>query len=322
MKSRPVKILLWSILAAAVISAALVWLAARQPPGPGDTAWRALVREKRWSKYADLGGYRLHYHEAGRGRPVLLIHGYGDSSYTWRHNIGPLVQAGFRVIAPDLPGLGASGIPPGYTFSAEAFADQITALLEHKGLDRVHVVGNSLGGNLALYLAVRRPSRVDRIVPVDPAAYPDPRHGTYESLARRPITAKLLKPFFCVPAVRFALKKCYHDPDLVSEAMVSERAQVLRRPDFPENMVRIGANYFSSSFKELLPGYKNIKAPVLIVWGDTDRLLKAETYAERLHRDIPGSSLVIIKEAGHTPHEEQPRAFNKALASFLKSKRD
>ncbi|MBU2548458.1 MAG: alpha/beta hydrolase [Proteobacteria bacterium] len=300
-----------------VVGLFAAWRMARTPPGPGDKAWQAMIEKQGWSRWTDPGGYRLHYIEAGQGPPVVLLHGYGDRAYTWHLNIPALVEAGHHVLAWDLPGLGRSETPPGFDFSAEAVLGQLIRFLDIQGLDRVAVVGSSLGGNLALLLAVRHPERVSKVVAVDPAAYPSKRHASYQRLARWPLLVDLLRPFVGKSAIRYGLTRSYHDPSRVDEAGVSERAQVLRRPDFMDNMVKLGANYFSASHRILVPRYPDIQAPVLIVWGDDDRLIPVAGNAERLHRDIPGSKLVLLEKAGHAAHEEQAAAFNRAVIDFL-----
>jgi len=295
-----------------------VWRMARHPAGPGDLEWLALVKENGWAATADLGGYRLYYLEGGQGPPVLLLHGYGDSSYSWHRNFQPLIQAGFRVLALDLPGLGASEVPPDFDFTAESLAREIMAFLDYKALTQVHLIGNSLGGHLSLYLAYHHPDRVGQIVPVCPAAYLDRRRAFRAALIKAPFLAEAIRPFFGPWSVRLFLRECFFDPELVTEAVVSQRSQPLQRPDLAVNLVKLARNYFSTGFIELSRNYKALTTPVLLVWGAHDRVIDTDRFAERLHGDLPGSRLVIIDRAGHVPHEERPEVFNDLVIRFLR----
>lgn len=306
-------------VAAVVLLYGLGWPLARQSPGPGDSLWQAQIARADWSRHLDLGGYRLHYLDAGQGPPVLLLHGFGDSVYSWRHNIKPLVQAGFRVVALDLPGLGESETPAGFAFTVEAVAAQITAFLDALNVDRVDVVGNSLGGNLALFLARYHPDRIRRIVLTGPACYPSCRHDILSALARSPITAALVEPILAPWNFRLMIRFCYDDPDRVTDDNVSQRCLPLNRPDFRNNLIRLGGSYFSQGFLDLSWSYHRIAIPVLAVWGEHDRIIRTDRNAQRLHQDIPGSRLVIMKQAGHLPHEEQPGGFNRLMLDFLQA---
>src|ERR1700677_4595720 len=112
-----------------------------------------------------VGDLRINYHDVGDGSPLLLLHGSGpgvSAWANWRLVIPGLAQAGHRVVAPDIPGFGYSDPVPG--FSIDRWLDAISGLLDHLGLDKVSIVGNSFGGALALHLATSLPDRVDRAV--------------------------------------------------------------------------------------------------------------------------------------------------------------
>ena len=262
------KIAAFIVILLLVLAGGLLLLA-RQNPGPGDPAWQALLREGGWDRYARMDGYRIHYLDTGlpSGPPLLLIHGYGDSVYAWHRNMIPLIEAGFHVVALDLPGFGSSGTPSGFPFTAEAYVAEIVALLDHLGLERVDLIGNSLGGNLSLFLADRFPGRVRRAVTVDPVVYPSRKHGFLIALARSEWAAALVKPFIGPWVYHLAMRRSFNDPSLVTDVMISQRVQPFNRPDFRDNLIQVGAHYFSDAFLELSKNYGRISRPVLIIWG-------------------------------------------------------
>src|SRR4051794_24743665 len=109
-------------------------------------------------------GPRLHYAGAGDGPPVVLLHGFPDFYYGWRHQIGPLAAAGFRVIAPDQRGYGESDKPePVSAYALDTLADDVAGLFESTGRDRVSLVGHDWGGIVAWWVAIRHPERVERL---------------------------------------------------------------------------------------------------------------------------------------------------------------
>jgi pimeloyl-ACP methyl ester carboxylesterase len=315
---RKIKLTASAMLLVPVVLYIGLWVWSQSPPGAGDPAWRDLVERNGWVRDIELNDARFHYLEAGEGPPVLLIHGYADSSYTWHKNIGPLAEAGFRVLAVDLPGLGESEIPQGFDFTPEAMARTVLAFLDQKGLDRVHLVGNSMGGNLSLYLAVNHPERVDRIVPTDPACYLPERHKIVTALARNSIAAALIRPLVGPWAYHIGLRRTYHNPDKITPQIYAQKTNAFHRPEYPDTLIRLGGAYFGETFETTSKRFGEIDAPTLLIWGETDRLVNTKYFAERLHRDLPGSQLVVIENSGHLPHQETPEIFNPRVIDFLK----
>src|SRR4051794_7604205 len=113
--------------------------------GPGEHGW------------ADVGGVRLHYVQAGRGPLVVLLHGFPEFWYAWRHQLPALSAAGFRALAPDLRGYNESAKPPGVeAYRVERLAADVAGLIAHAGAAQAHVVGHDWGGLVAWWLAMHR----------------------------------------------------------------------------------------------------------------------------------------------------------------------
>jgi len=294
-----------------------VWCIAQKPPGPGDAVWQARVRDQGWSRFVKVAGHRFHYLDIGQGRPILLIHGFADSAYTWHHNLDSLARAGFRALAVDLPGIGESPVPSDYPNTVQALGRTLIAFLDDLGLDRVDVIGNSLGGSLSLALAVDYPQRIQRVIVIDPLCYPSIRHTFFAALADSPPLAFLIKPLIGPWVFGIGQRLSFHNPELVNRAMISQRSQPLIRPDFPDHLVRLGRGYISEGFNRLAKQYGRIPHPTLIIWGATDRVIPMIPQARRLQADIPGSRLVIMDRAGHLPHQERPNEFNELVLEFL-----
>lgn len=294
-----------------------LWLTAKNQPGPGDVDWQFTIEARGWSKFMRLDGVDLHYLDAGSGRPVLLIHGFGDSVYTWRNNIDALLASGRRVLAVDLPGLGLSEAPDDFSRRPSDLANFMVRFLDRLGLDRVDAVGSSLGGNLALAMAVNHPDRVRRLALLGPLCYRDGKYITYHALVSSSLGMALLKPIFGPWVFRVALNGCFHDHCLVTERMVAQKCKPFNRAGFVDALARLGSDYLSDDLDNLSRRYGEIQAPVLIVWGKYDLAVPPKRYARRLNRDLPQSELVILDRSGHLPHQEQPGKINDLLTDYF-----
>ncbi|HKA86555.1 MAG TPA: alpha/beta fold hydrolase, partial [Haliangiales bacterium] len=123
-------------------------------------------------RFLSIGGNRVFYHRRGRGRPLVLVHGWMVSHWAWRHVI-PSLAGDYDVVAIDLPGFGESDrpSPSEYRYDAPAFAETLIGVLDSLAIERATLVGHSMGGGVALYAAARRPERVERLVLIDALVY-------------------------------------------------------------------------------------------------------------------------------------------------------
>lgn len=272
-------------------------------------------------QFLALDGRRIHYQVKGQGKPVVLIHGFGASIITWRHNFAVLAEQ-FRVYMLDLPGFGfsAKGRDNDYTWAAQA--DTIAALLDHGGAtEPVSLIGNSMGGAIALEFALAYPERVDKLVLIDAAAYLPSRRmpawggrlfTLYPPLTRLAIAKTLLNP----KGMDNSLRRVYHDPNCVTPELREAFYQPARTPGAADALVQM-INDFPKNF--IADRLGQLQAPALVIWGDDDKLIPLEQ-GERLARELPHARLVVIPEAGHLPHEEQPAEVNALIREFLSAR--
>ena len=281
--------------------------------GIGDKEWNRLVDKNR--QIMDMGGFSLHYIDIGKGDPLLLIHGYADSSYCWHKNLPPLLDAGFRVIAVDQPGLGRSALPPEpYVYSMENQADKILTLMDRMGIKRFRLMGHSMGGGIALYLCLKHPERIIRASVIAPACYEPDRNG--RCLSHLPGADAVTSLVLGKPLVRMTLKKLFTDDSKISEAMVDEYARFCSKPGYARVINGLSRDYFSKAHKRMTTEYNKISTPLLIVWGKKDPWL-APSFGEQLHREIPASVFSILPDTGHNPHQERPDLVNPLLVEFF-----
>jgi pimeloyl-ACP methyl ester carboxylesterase len=261
-------------------------------------------------RYEAIDGLRIRYVRAGQGPPVVLLHGLASSIYTWRHVL-PALAARHDVVAIDLPGFGDSEVPA--RFDGVQAMRTVIALTDRLGLARASLVGNSLGGAIAVAIAARTPERVDRLVLVDAAGYnfrPADRPWIVRLVAAVP--GPLADAMPLRPMVTLALRQVFHDRRLVTPDEVAEYVAPLRRPGAVRVIRQILLSEDALGFPEIVRG---VRAPTLVVWGRYDRWIPARD-AERFASDVPGARVVLL-DAGHMPQEERPAETAGLIEEFL-----
>jgi pimeloyl-ACP methyl ester carboxylesterase len=242
-----------------------------------------------------VGGFRVHSVEYGAGAEcIVLIHGLSGSSRWWARN-APELADGYRVVIPDLVGFGRSARPEMGLPAIPAAAALLGDWMHERGLDRAHLVGHSMGGQVAVHLAAERPERVDRLILVDAAGIPralDPM-----ALARFAAEAT---PLWRWGDPRFL-------PVIARDAITAGPRTLL------QSIIRI----MKDDVRPLLP---RVRAPTLIVWGARDSLVPL-AHAWELRRGIPDARLAVLRAASHNPMVDRPADFNRLVLRFLKGER-
>ncbi len=231
-------------------------------------------------------GLPVRYEVAGRGDPVVLVHGLSGSTRWWARNVPSLAEH-YRVYLVNLPGFGALRFSGPRFVLAEA-TSWLLAWMEAVGLESAHLVGHSMGGYLCLKVAARRPDVVRRLALVDPAGMPSHR-TMLGHLGPLLLSARYARPTFLPVLVRDAL---YAGPFTLLRA-----ARDLLAEDVRGDLRRVGA-------------------PTLLVWGERDPLIPPSV-GDVMRAEIPTSRLLVIEGAGHNPMFDRPEGFNEALLAFF-----
>lgn len=276
----------------------------------------------------DIGGRDIFYRLAGEGNEaVMLIHGAGSahSGFTWKHTL-PALGTRFRVFAPDLPGYGASTGPdwenPGIGSPLRYYIDFMPRLLDRLGLNRVHLVGNSMGGGLSLGVALAYPERVRSLSLIDSYGLGRRMPGgifTY-ALSRLPYFNELLRLVLTRSRflVKLGLRQLLAHPARLSEGLVDDAWESVRMKR--EHPAWLAFQRYEFTPRGLRTCYrdrlKEIRCPVLLVHGADDRLLPA-SHSREAHRLLPNARLEIIPGCGHLPSREFPDILNALLIDFL-----
>lgn len=263
----------------------------------------------------DVGGSRVHVEAAGEGFPLLLVHGFGGSTYSWRHVLPELAEQR-RVIAVDLYGFGFTERPQQLgSYSREGQVELLVGLLDALGIEQTDVMGHSYGGGLAMTLAAYHPERVRSLVLVDSTApeYALERRNALAALP--PVTWGFTRVYALRPkVVRRALERSWHDDSLITDRMVSEYLERLK--------VEGAARAYRGLTTPLIDDdprpvrFEDIEQPVLIVWGEEDALIGPQ-FGRKASERMPRARFVSLPDAGHSPMEESPEAFLAVVEPFL-----
>jgi pimeloyl-ACP methyl ester carboxylesterase len=289
-----------------------------------DVAYETLAAqyESAASRYVELpGGLRVHYRDQGQpnGPVLVLIHGFSASLHTWEPWVQRLGDE-YRIISLDLPGHGLTRAPAGYQASIEAYRDVVHSFLETQGVSHFALAGSSMGGNVAWEYALEYPEQVDGLILVDAAGWEDTRAEAADEpevfkLLRNPVLGPVLRDLDNTRLIREGLQAAFVNTSLVDDAMVNRYVQLARAPGHRDILLQITLGFRQRHYAtaERLAA---LQMPVLIMTGDTDRLVPPE-HAQQFHDAIAGSNLVTFPETGHVPQEERPDESAEAANEFL-----
>ncbi|WP_227376554.1 alpha/beta fold hydrolase [Haladaptatus halobius] len=283
---------------------------------------------------AVVDGVRLHYVEAGDGPLVVLLHGFPEFWYSWREQIPALVEAGFRVVAPDMRGYNTSEKPRGVgQYRLDKLVGDVVALVDHFDEETAHVVGHDWGGLVAWETAIRHPEHVERL-----AVLNAPHPGRYREAIRSP--EQLLRSwyalFFQLPklpelllsarnyaGIEGMLRGSAENPDAFTERDIRRYVEAAARP----GALTASIDYYRAAFREnareelrvLLGGTRrsfDVCVPTLLIWGERDPALAVEL-TDGLERWVSDIRVERLPEVGHGVQNDRPDHVNELLVEFF-----
>ncbi|MFO7478309.1 MAG: alpha/beta hydrolase [Methyloceanibacter sp.] len=273
--------------------------------------------------YARLGPpgapVKLYYQEEGSGRPLLLIHGFGASTFTWRR-VAPDLARDHRVIAVDLKGFGQSDKPFDSRYSIYDQAELLAQLIEEKDLRDLTLVGHSYGGGIALLLALeadgRLQGRLSRLVLLDSIAYPQNIPVFFRMLDVPVVSQFGIRMVPPSVQTRVALRIAYFDDSKIAAEDVEAYAAPLKTAAGKHAIIHSARQIIPEDIATLSERYKTMELPTLILWCDHDRIVPLEV-GLKLRRTLPNSTIRLVEDCGHMPQEEQPDRTLELMRGFL-----
>lgn len=275
-------------------------------------------------RHVEIGGVPVAYLDEGEGEPLLLLHGCPFSAYEWRDVI-PRLATRFRVIAPDLLGLGDTEVTLGDDYRLPCEAEMVCGLLDALGIDQAHVVGHDHGGATCLLLMGTAPERLRSVVLSNIEAYenwPSDEEHIYLELIVNPLTSPVV---WALLHSRRARRRIFAIAAHRGEALTDEVLKAFADPHIatPARWQRL-RRFFAwqldpahrRATMDAVAGMQKFTQPTLILWGQRD-VNFGEAIAERLLGDIPGAQrLQWMEGSGHLAMLEEPDAFAQAIIQF------
>ncbi|RDE13338.1 MAG: hypothetical protein C4K47_06310 [Candidatus Thorarchaeota archaeon] len=260
--------------------------------------------------YLTIEDFSMFYNVSGEGKPVLLIHGLGSDHRGWEFQENDL-KSHFQLVIPDLRGHGQSRGGITDFVPARRFAEDLDTLLSHLHVDKAHVVGESMGGIIALEFVLDFPERIDRLVLI--GTTPKVTEETADVVYgwREAQLAGGNEAFFWASLRSgFSSQWIKKNPEIVEH--LRQKAQGMNA----DGVVVAGLGLATTDVTDRLP---EINVPTLVVHGDSDRIINIEM-GRVMNRGIRNSRLKVLKGSGHSPTVERAKELNQLLITFLKSR--
>jgi pimeloyl-ACP methyl ester carboxylesterase len=269
------------------------------------------------SQWMNISGMRVHYRDEGNpnGQPIVLVHGILSSLHTWDEwNKG--LANNYRIISLDVPGFGLTGGPDDPDSYSEALLhDSFQQFIEQLQLDDFILVGNSLGGYISAHYAALNPSKVKKLILIDPAGAPQElpfilNFASWPGI--NTLAANVFPPFI----VAMGVKDVYGDPERISKQNLDRYIHLSLRPGAKQAYANTIAMLNEKNSQQASLDFATITAPTLLMWGEKDIWVPPTLSAQWL-ANIPNSALITYAGAGHVPMEEIPEQTLADALSFI-----
>jgi 2-hydroxy-6-oxonona-2,4-dienedioate hydrolase len=284
------------------------------------TMWQDLCDTPFAITFVTVGGVRTRVLTAGEGSPLLLLHGTGGHLETYQKNVAALAKH-FRLIVPDMIGHGYTGRPD-VAYTLDDFSDHLFALLDHYGVDSTFVSGESIGGCIAAWMALREPRRVRALV-LNTGILERPDEAGLRQLADLEVRNRRLGEDLTLQAVRRRMEWLVLDPRKMTDEMIAIRYAIYAQPGMVADVQRIlhavlemnrglyqGADYLARD------RLTEISCPTQVLWSDHNPGKPYERVKPAIDL-IPNVKVHIVADAAHWPQFEQPATVNRLMLEFL-----
>ncbi|SEM61002.1 Pimeloyl-ACP methyl ester carboxylesterase [Mesobacillus persicus] len=256
--------------------------------------------------------YYEHYDHPSSTETVVLIHGFLSSLFSFRHLV-PLLKERFSIVSVDLPPFGRSGHSPMFKYSYKNIAYTVVKLLEELNIPKYHLIGHSMGGQIALNILYHYPNYAEKAILLCSSGY--------SKQAKRPLILASYLPFFHLfikqYLARSGLEKNLKNV-VYNQSLIDDKMRNGYLSPFLENRIFKGLTGLLRHREGDLPSssLREIRTPCLLIWGDHDKVVPLEV-GKRLATDLAHSELVVLKETGHLVPEERPNEVYQQIKTFI-----
>ena len=264
------------------------------------------------SHFIQVKDRQFHYEKYGSGKPIVLVHGFAGSTYTWR-NVIPLLAQNYTVYAFDLPGFGLSDKSPEANYDMRSQAAAVIDFINALNLPNVYLIGHSMGGVITGFATILAPRKIEKAVIIDAGFY----HGGSPKFFRKlfyPFDVIMARSFYTKSTRLRSLASSYFNKAIITDDLVEHYLQPTRTPHAADALAKMMRTASGEIYEGISP---NITVPTLLIWASQDNHMPL-TDADRLHKEIKNSQLVIIDQSGHMVQEEQPQKVVEAIRQFLR----
>ncbi|MEH7415613.1 alpha/beta hydrolase [Neobacillus drentensis] len=233
--------------------------------------------------------------------PILLIHGFASSTYTFRRII-PLLQKKFSIIAVDLPGFGKSEKSTSFVYSFENYAKLMIECIHRFGFANTHIVAHSMGGQIALNMARIAPEKINKLILLSSSGYLKRAKKLLIWSSYLPFFEKFIHYYIQRKDVKDHLKNVFFNHTLINEDLINEFGRPLEEKGFYKALIRLLRHREGDLLSHQL---KDIQVPTLLIWGEEDLVVPLEV-GKQLVQDLPDAKLITYEKTGHLITEERP----------------
>jgi pimeloyl-ACP methyl ester carboxylesterase len=263
-------------------------------------------------QFVTIDNHSIHYTMQGQGKPLILVHGFGCSTYTWRKLI-PLLSDTYTVYAIDLLGFGLSDKPPGGKYDLQSQGELVFKFMDALHIPSATLVGHSIGGPVIGYTALQAPSKVNSLIMISAGFYGQGAPSFLKYLFF-PLDRIMAKQFYTKNVRGKSMGRSFYNKSLVTDELIDAYLLPTKTPDAIEALACMMRTVGVRKYEGIA---EKLTQPTLIVWGDHD-LSNLPADAERLKKEIKNSHLVYVNECGHYVQEEKPEELAQAIKDFLK----
>jgi pimeloyl-ACP methyl ester carboxylesterase len=269
-----------------------------------------------FSKFIEVDGMQVHYRDEGKGTPIVLIHGTASSLHTWNDWTEELKKT-HRVLRMDLPAFGITGANANADYSIQNYTRFLQEFLSKVNVDNFYLVGNSLGGNIAWDYAAEHPEKVKKLVLIDASGLQTnkPQPWIFK-LAKTPVLNSLFLYVTPKAVIKDNMEQVYHDDSKITDELITRYHEMALRTGNRQAFIDRAKTDFKLGEKSNLEKLKSIKTETLLLWGENDLWIPLDN-GKRMNSLLENSKLVVIKNSGHVPMEENPTASLSLILDFL-----